>query len=196
MNSGVASNFLAAIASHSSKSQHSPSLSAAVPRQNKTSRSVSTSGLIRPSDASAKSVPVEIHPTADPNDNDDDDLSAVSGDDFAASSSKKIQPASSKIIGGNNNGGIALTKEMVDKMLEEKLQAQLSRWNETTEKKLQQLELEMKFRLDEMERKLNALSTNEEGLKVNTSCTPATMNAEPRNSPVVKGGNYYRSYRR
>ena len=207
LKSGVANSFLEAISTSSKNQQQSSTAVVPPPRQN-SGRTSSTRSLIRPSDASAKSVPVEIHPTGDSNEHGDDDLSAVSGDDFGACSSKKThQPSSVVMYGGSNtnrNVNVELTKDMVDRMIEEKLQAQFTQWNESIEKKLRQVENETKSRLDEMEKKLNSLmmmrNDDDGGLKVNTSSSTTTSimtSNEAKNSPVVRGNStYVRSFRR
>jgi hypothetical protein len=151
---------------------------------------------------------VEIHPTADSNEQNDDDLSAVSGDDFGASSSKKtLQPSSVVMYGGNKtnrNINVELTKDMVDRLIEEKLQERIAQWNDAIEKKLRQVENETKSRLDDMEKKLNSLVMRKEdgggGLRVNTSSSMTASSStgmEAKNSPVVRGNsNYVRSFRR
>jgi hypothetical protein len=110
------------------------------------------------------------------------------------------------MYGGNNtnrNINVELTKDMVDRLIEEKLQERIVQWNDAIEKKLRQVENETKSRLDDMEKKLNSLVMRKEdgggGLRVNTSSSMTTSSTgmDAKNSPVVRGNsNYVRSFRR
>ncbi|KAG7363983.1 hypothetical protein IV203_037185 [Nitzschia inconspicua] len=181
LKSGVVNNFLAAI---NKQSCSTPTV-------------VSNVGTIgRPSDVSAKSIPAEIVP-ANPNNHDCDDhsiaASSVSGEDFAAATGTTKHEASSSIDKVRSaTAASLLTKEIIERMIEDTLQAKFGELQEILETRIRRMEDDTNARLDEMENKLHALMYDCRSEEVETIENEASS---AKASVVVKSSYHQQHYR-
>jgi hypothetical protein len=151
----------------------------------------STSGVTgRPSDLSTKSIPAEIRPS-DPNNPNCDDhslaASSVSGEDFTTGGATFKQESSfDKVIRKDTMGSSStlLTKEMIDQMMEEKLQTKFVEIYTSLESIIRQVEHNTNARLNDMDKKLDAWMTT-----TTTTTTTHRQNPEDPIKDSLKGDN-------
>jgi hypothetical protein len=208
LQSGIASSFLAAINKQSSSM----------------SPTIGESTNDRPSYLSTKSIPAEIRPSKPHIVNGDDHslaASSVSGEDFAAGSTFNKQEISLgqnvRMMGKDTTIGCTcsasstpplLTKEMIDQMIEEKLQAKFAEVFSSLECIIREGEESSHARLSEMEKKLD------DWIMTNTRCHHHHHHQIPKDetkdnptkgeeatvvttkSSVVRGSRYNRPFRR
>jgi hypothetical protein len=183
LKSGIANNFLAAINKQSN--------SAPVDKQNSV-----VAG--RPSDMSTKSVPAEIMPSG-PNNPDADEqsiaASSVSGEDFAAGTFKHDSSfEKSTGLKCRNEVGSSLTNEMIDELIEQKLQSKLGELHQILEARISQVERAATIRLDEMESKLNQLTNDQ--YESNAKVEEPHGTEESTTKSAITEPSYYRPFRR
>ncbi|KAL3917124.1 MAG: hypothetical protein SGILL_004858 [Bacillariaceae sp.] len=111
----------------------------------------------RPSDFSITSIPVRTSPFGAIADDHSVAPSEISVEDFTAIAPRK-EP--SRIVSGKSKpfSTSSLTKEKVDQMIDEKIQAQFDAMQKGIESQLRLVEAHAIERLDELEKRLNALA--------------------------------------
>ncbi|KAL3934348.1 MAG: hypothetical protein SGARI_003427 [Bacillariaceae sp.] len=138
----------------------------------------------QPSDFSITSIPVEKSPS----DTDADAISVapseISVEDFTAIASRKEVVVSRSAFGKSKNGSTStsstLTKEMIDQMIEEKLQTKFAEYQITMEDQLRRVEEQANVRLNDMEKKLDALTSGSNEPKApSTPTTPQSPSMQP-----------------
>jgi hypothetical protein len=185
---GVASSFLAAIAS-SSKSPGVPN------------------SVHERRDASNKRVPVEIRPAEHADADADRSIAAssVSGDDFAGASKPGTPSRKPRLSGsvssfaqcydgstrnahGNHSPGLTLAA--ISRLIEEQLEAKFAVMNEALGAEIRRVEEQTKTRLDELEKKVDSM-VKQASIDVTEQQAQQTAPlAKP--SPAIRRG-YYRS---
>ena len=172
--SSLANSYMAAI--NGSKSGNPPVTKPPVTRHNK----------VQPSDFSITSIPVEKSPSDTDADANSVAPSEISVEDFTAIASRKDVVSRSAYGKSKSGTPLCLTKEMVDQMIEEELQAKFAQFQITIEDQLRLVEEQANDRLNEMEKKLDTLTTGS-----NDEQTAPTTPQSPSMQPV-----YLRSFRR
>lgn len=186
---GIANSFLASIAS-SRKLQGGPN------------------GLDERRDASHKRVPVEIRPVQHTDVDDDHSIAAssVSGEDFAGVSKsgtpcRKLRPSGSvssfaqryeaSTINSRNNPSSGLTLTTARRLFEKLLEAKFAAMNETMGAEIRRLEEQTITRLDEFEKKIDAMlkQASIDATDQQTQLTAPLTKVAPATMP-----GYYRSH--